>query len=152
VALVGGNGAGKSTLVKLLLRFYDPGTVAPTTTPSIRKSRLCVGRTVPSMTIPQAGKPADDPRDDQRNRGTRGSPGRRAGPDAVRYTSVAQLDSAGLSWTPRDPVRPKATAREPQYAQATGRFRWWWQVLGSNQRRLSRRFYSPFIPTHRSGH
>jgi ABC transporter len=40
VALVGGNGAGKSTLVKLLLRFYDPGTVAPTTTPSIRKSRL----------------------------------------------------------------------------------------------------------------
>jgi ATPase subunit of ABC transporter with duplicated ATPase domains len=38
VALVGGNGAGKSTLVKLLLRFYDPGTVAPTTTPSIRKS------------------------------------------------------------------------------------------------------------------
>jgi ABC-type bacteriocin/lantibiotic exporter with double-glycine peptidase domain len=39
VALVGGNGAGKSTLVKLLLPFYDPGTVAPTTTPSIRKSR-----------------------------------------------------------------------------------------------------------------
>ena len=38
MALVGGNGAGKSTLVKLLLRFYDPGTVAPTTTPSIRKS------------------------------------------------------------------------------------------------------------------
>ncbi len=23
----------------------------------------------------------------------------------------------------------------------------WWQVLGSNQRRLSRRFYRPFIPT-----
>jgi ABC-type sugar transport system ATPase subunit len=40
VALVDGNGAGKSTLVKLLLRFYDPGTVAPTTTPSIRKSPL----------------------------------------------------------------------------------------------------------------
>jgi energy-coupling factor transporter ATP-binding protein EcfA2 len=43
VALVGGNGAGKSTLVKLLLRFYDPGTVAPTTTPSIRKSRFHPG-------------------------------------------------------------------------------------------------------------
>jgi ABC-type multidrug transport system fused ATPase/permease subunit len=40
VALVGRNGAGKSTLVKLLLRFYDPGTVAPTTTPSIRKSQI----------------------------------------------------------------------------------------------------------------
>jgi len=40
VALAGGNGAGKSTLVKLLLRFYDPGTVAPTTTPSIRKSPI----------------------------------------------------------------------------------------------------------------
>jgi ABC-type branched-subunit amino acid transport system ATPase component len=40
MALVGGNGAGKSTLVKLLLRFCDPGTVAPTTTPSIRKSRI----------------------------------------------------------------------------------------------------------------
>ena len=40
MALVGGNGAGKSTLVKLLLRFYDPGAVAPTTTPSIRKSRF----------------------------------------------------------------------------------------------------------------
>src|ERR1700678_3146257 len=26
--------------------------------------------------------------------------------------------------------------------QRTGRFRRWWQVLGSNQRRLSRRFYS----------
>ena len=38
-----------------------------------------------------------------------------------------------------------AQAREPGYAQATGRFRWWWQVLwwqvlGSNQPRLSRRF------------
>ncbi len=39
MALVGGNGASNSTLVKLLLLFYDPGTVAPTTTPSIRKSR-----------------------------------------------------------------------------------------------------------------
>ena len=47
MALVGGNGAGKSTLVKLLLRFYDPGTVAPTTTPSIRKSRF-----TPAVTRP----------------------------------------------------------------------------------------------------
>ena len=27
----------------------------------------------------------------------------------------------------------------------------WWQVLGSNQRRLSRRFYRPFLPDHRNG-
>ena len=27
-----------------------------------------------------------------------------------------------------------------------------WQVLGSNQRRLSRRFYSEPIPTHRNAH
>ena len=47
MAPVGGNGAGKSTLVKLLLRFYDPGTVAPTTTPSIRKSRLMAPECLP---------------------------------------------------------------------------------------------------------
>jgi hypothetical protein len=32
-----------------------------------------------------------------------------------------------------------------------GCFRWWWQVLGSNQRRLSRRFYRPFVADHRNG-
>jgi hypothetical protein len=41
-------------------------------------------------------------------------------------------------------------AREPGYAQATGYFRKRWQVLGSNQRRLSRRFYSNPTPTHRN--
>ena len=30
--------------------------------------------------------------------------------------------------------------------QLAGRFRRWWQVLGSNQRRLSRRFYSTLAP------
>jgi len=49
----------------------------------------------------------------------------------------------GLSWTQRDLVRLKATARESGKTQLTGYFRWWWQVLGSNQRRLSRRFYRP---------
>ncbi len=44
----------------------------------------------------------------------------------------------------------KATAREPQISQLTGHLRrWWqvlwWQVLGSNLRRLSRRFYRPLI-------
>src|SRR5579859_4762526 len=35
------------------------------------------------------------------------------------------------------------TAPTAAFPQPGGRFRWWWQVLGSNQRRLSRRFYSP---------
>jgi hypothetical protein len=64
--------------------------------------------------------------------------------DAVRYMSVDSYrdpDSAGLSWTTLPIER---LARERENAQATGRFRWWWQVLGSNQRRLSRRFYRPF--------
>jgi hypothetical protein len=55
----------------------------------------------------------------------------------------AQLETAGLPWTQRDNTSPKATAREAGNPQLTGRFRRWWQVLGSNQRRLSRRFYRP---------
>ena len=31
-------------------------------------------------------------------------------------------------------------ARRAAFPQPAGRFPWWWQVLGSNQRRLSRRF------------
>ena len=58
----------------------------------------------------------------------------------------AQLDTVGLSWTQRDLVRLKAVARETGETQLTGHFRRWWQVLGSNQRRLSRRFYSPPVP------
>ena len=63
----------------------------------------------------------------------------------------AQLDTVGLSWTQRDLVRLKATARETGKTQLTGYFRRWWQVLGSNQPTLSRRFYRPPIPTHRNG-
>src|ERR1700752_203234 len=37
----------------------------------------------------------------------------------------------------------KETARRAAFPQPAGRFRWWWQVLGSNQRRLSRRVYRP---------
>ena len=37
----------------------------------------------------------------------------------------------------------KKTARRAAFPQQAGRFRRWWQVLGSNQRRLSRRFYRP---------
>jgi hypothetical protein len=33
--------------------------------------------------------------------------------------------------------------RQRENSQLAGRFRRWWQVMGSNQRRLSRRFYRP---------
>ena len=65
-------------------------------------------------------------------------------PRPVRYTSVTTLTprtTAARIETTRD---KKKTARYAAYMQRTGRFRRWWQVLGSNQRRLSRRFYRPF--------
>jgi len=37
------------------------------------------------------------------------------------------------------------TARQRENPQLAGRSRRWWQVLGSNQRRLSRRFFSPIL-------
>jgi hypothetical protein len=61
--------------------------------------------------------------------------------------------SAIRPWTPRHGglQRDKAThggteKKRPassENSQPAGRFRRWWQVLGSNQRRLSRRFYRP---------
>ena len=61
----------------------------------------------------------------------------------VIYTSAgtATRRSAALQGdTPRD---TEETARTAENSQLAGRFRRWWQVLGSNQRRLSRRFYRP---------
>jgi hypothetical protein len=48
-------------------------------------------------------------------------------------------------------LQPHTTARnrknsQPAYAQARSCFPRWWQVQGSNLRRLSRRFYSPCAP------
>jgi hypothetical protein len=39
---------------------------------------------------------------------------------------------------------------DPPFGQVTGRLRRWWQVMDSNQRRLSRRFYRPVLlyPAH----
>ena len=75
-----------------------------------------------------------------------GVPDRATGPDDVRYTSV---DTA----TPRRTVTHSDTRRDKNenspadaFPQPGGRFRRWWQVLGSNQRRLSRRFYRPLSP------
>jgi hypothetical protein len=67
------------------------------------------------------------------------------GTDPVRYTSVdtaTQRPPARQGDTSRD--REK-TARIAENSQPAGRFRSVWQVLGSNQRRLSRRFYSPSL-------
>jgi hypothetical protein len=64
----------------------------------------------------------------------------------VRHASVdtATPPSAATQGdTPRD---REETARIAENSQLVGRFRRWWQVLGSNQRRLSRRFYSPLAP------
>jgi hypothetical protein len=68
------------------------------------------------------------------------------GPDAVRYTSV-DTATHRLTVTHADTCRDKMeTARWAAFPQPAGRFRRWWQVLGSNQRRLSRRFYKPIPP------
>jgi hypothetical protein len=67
-------------------------------------------------------------------------------PDSVRHMSVTTA-MQGLTATHHETQRDKRKkAREPDYAQAMGRFRRWWQVLGSNQRRLSRRFHRPLPP------
>jgi hypothetical protein len=68
---------------------------------------------------------------------------RAIGPDAFRYMSV-DTATRRLTVTHRDTRRnKKETARLAENLQLAGRFRRWWQVLGSNQRRLSRRFYRP---------
>src|SRR4029453_18434969 len=67
-------------------------------------------------------------------------PGRRRTP--VRPGSVnsdRDLDIHGFS---DNGSAERGTGDRPPYPQVRPRFRWWWQVLGSNQRRLSRRFYS----------
>src|ERR1022692_3987930 len=62
-------------------------------------------------------------------------------PDSVRHMSVTTA-MQGLTAAHHETQRDSSkAAREPGYAQAMGRFRWWWQVQGSNLRRLSRRFY-----------
>jgi len=63
------------------------------------------------------------------------------GTDSVRHMSVTtamQRLTVAHHDTQCDNTK---TAHEPENTQARGRFRRWWQVLGSNQRRLSRRFY-----------
>jgi hypothetical protein len=90
------------------------------------------------LTCPSADR-ANHHKPDRRS----GAVNRLLRPDSVRHMSVTTA-TQGRTATHHDTQRDKSkTARAPGYAQATGRFRWWWQVLGSNQRRLSRRFYRP---------
>ena len=67
------------------------------------------------------------------------------GANPVRHTSVdtaTQRSTATQGDTRRDREKRPASYENSQLA---GRLRRWWQVLGSNQRRLSRRFYSPSL-------
>ena len=119
--------------------------------PARRPSRAERRRTGPPgwQGIPQSGEPSGRPCNGTKRARigkASGSTDRSFGPDAVRYLSVTiatQCPTAAHDDTRRD---KKETARRAAFPQPAGRFRRWWQVLGSNQRRLSRRFYSPLLP------
>ena len=66
-------------------------------------------------------------------------------PDPVRYLSVTTATHRPAVTDPDTWRDKKETARRAAFPQPRGRFRRWWQVLGSNQRRLSRRFYRPLL-------
>jgi hypothetical protein len=72
-------------------------------------------------------------------------------PDAVRSMSVTTATHRPAVTRPDTRRDKKETARRAAFPQPGGRFRWWWQVLGSNQRRLSRRFYRPLVPACQNG-
>src|SRR3989442_913993 len=77
------------------------------------------------------------------------SPGEQAAASAqpdpmhVIYTSVDTAAHRPAVTHPDTRRDKEETARRAAFPQRAGRFRRWWQVLGSNQRRLSRRFYRP---------
>ena len=79
-------------------------------------------------------------------RGQRNEPRKRQFRASVRVLARHRL-TAGQHETQR---HSNKKAREAGYPQLTGYLRRWWQVLGSNQRRLSRRFYRGPIPAHRN--
>jgi hypothetical protein len=67
-------------------------------------------------------------------------------PHAVRYTSVDTATSWSTATQGETRWDREETARTAAYPQLAGRFRRWWQVVDSNHRRRSRRFYSPLAP------
>jgi hypothetical protein len=97
----------------------------------------------PAGSLPEDGRPSKP--------GASGAVNRLLGPDSVRHMSVTTA-TEGLTAEHHETRRHSSKkARETGKTQLTGRLRRWWQVLGSNQRRLSRRFYRPLVSTHRNG-
>jgi hypothetical protein len=82
--------------------------------------------------------------------GTGGAVNRSLRPRSVRHMSVTTATRRPAAAHDATRRHNEQTARRPRSSQARGRFSWLWHVLGSNQRRLSRRFYSSFIPVHRN--
>jgi hypothetical protein len=62
-------------------------------------------------------------------------------PDSVRHMSVTTATQRLTAAQHETQRHSNKNARETGKTQLTGYLRRWWQVLGSNQRRLSRRFY-----------
>ena len=77
----------------------------------------------------------------RQDHGASGSVNRLLDPESVRHMSVTTATQR-LTAAHHETQRYKTEkARKSGDPQLTGRFRRSWQVLGSNQRRLSRRFY-----------
>ena len=72
---------------------------------------------------------------------TGGAVDRSLRPRSVRHMSATTATRPPAAAHDATRRHNEQTARRPRSSQARGRFSWWWQVLGSNQRRLSRRFY-----------
>ena len=66
-------------------------------------------------------------------------------PDAVRYMSVDPATQGSTARQGDTPWAREKTARIAAHPQLPGRFRRMWQVVDSNHRRRSRRFYSPLL-------
>ena len=62
-------------------------------------------------------------------------------PESVRHMSVTTATQRLTAAHHETPRHSSTKARETGKTQLTAYLRRWWQVLGSNQRRLSRRFY-----------
>jgi len=87
-----------------------------------------------------------------RNRGASGSVNRWLRPDSVRHMSVTTATQRHITKHGGTITRRPARPRKPSSRAVSAGGGRWWQVLGSNQRRLSRRFYSEPIPAHRNTH